>query len=102
MKVATLGIDIAKSVFALHGVDARGGTVFQKTVNRAREFEKMGHTVKLMHARYVNPYVKTHKNDGRDAEAICEAVGRPNMRFVPVKTVAQQELSASCRCGPSL
>lgn len=120
MKVTTLGIDIAKSVFALHGVDDRGRTVLQKTVTRtrlletiatlspctigmeacggahhwAREFEKMGHTVKLMHARYVKPYVKTHKNDGRDAEAICEAVGRPNMRFVPVKTVAQQELSA--------
>lgn len=120
MKVTTLGIDIAKSVFALHGVDDRGRTVLQKSVTRAkfletvaklspctigmeacggahhwaREFEKMGHTVKLMHAKYVKPYVKTHKNDGRDAEAICEATGRPNMRFVPVKTVAQQELSA--------
>nr|WP_050995551.1 IS110 family transposase [Leptospirillum ferriphilum] len=120
MKVTTLGIDIAKSVFALHGVDDRSRTVLQKTVTRARlletisklspctigmeacggvhhwarEFEKMGHTVKLMHAKYVKPYVKTQKNDGRDAEAICEAMGRPNMRFVPVKTVAQQELSA--------
>ena len=120
MKIATLGIDIAKSVFALHGVDERGRTVLQKIVTRARlletvsklspctigmevcggahhwarEFEKMGHTVKLMHAKYVKPYVKTNKNDGRDAEAICEAVTRPTMRFVPVKTVAQQELSA--------
>lgn len=54
----------------------------------------MGHTVKLMHAKYVKPYVKTNKNDGRDAESICEAVSRPTMRFVPVKTVTQQELSA--------
>ncbi len=54
----------------------------------------MGHTVKLMPARYVRPYVKTNKNDAQDAEAICEAVGRPGMRFVPVKTVEQQELSA--------
>lgn len=120
MKVTTLGIDIAKSVFYLHGVDERGRTVLSRQVPRtrlaetiaklspctigmeacggahhwAREFEKMGHTVKLMHAKYVKPYVKTNKNDGRDAEAICEAVSRPTMRFVPVKTVTQQELSA--------
>ncbi|WP_053765523.1 IS110 family transposase [Leptospirillum ferriphilum] len=120
MKVTTLGIDIAKSLFTLHGVDEKGRVVLQKTVTRARlvetvakfspctigmeacggahhwarEFEKIGHTVKLMHAKYVKAYVKTHKNDGRDAEAICEAVTRPNMRFVPVKTIAQQELSA--------
>ena len=118
-KVTTLGIDIAKSVFALHGVDERGRTVLQKIVTRSRlletvsklspctigmeacrgahhwgrEFEKMVHTVRLMHAKYVKPYVKTHKNDGRNVEAICEAVTRPTMRFVPVKTVAQQELS---------
>lgn len=120
MKVTTLGIDLAKDVFQLHGVDSHGKTVLQKKLGRkqlplflaqlppcligmeacsgshywARTFQGMGHTVRLMHAKYVKPYVKTNKNDARDAEAICEAVRRPGMRFVPVKTVEQQELSA--------
>ena len=120
MKITTLGIDLAKDVFQLHGVDGHGKTVFQKKLGRkqlsgflaqlppcligmeacagshywARTFQEMGHTVQLMHAKYVRPYVKTNKNDARDAEAICEAVGRPGMRFVPMKTVEQQELSA--------
>ena len=120
MKVTTLGIDIAKSIFHLHGVNERGKTVLDKKVTRSkllqevrklppctigmeacggahhwgREFETMGHTVKLMHARYVKPYVQTNKNDGRDAAAICEAVTRPHMRFVPVKTVDQQDMKA--------
>ena len=120
MKITTLGIDLAKDVFQLHGVDGRGKTVLQKKLGRkqlsgflaqlppclvgmeacagshywARRFQGMGHTVRLMHAKYVRPYVKTNKSDVRDAEAICEAVGRPDMRFVPVMTVEQQELSA--------
>jgi transposase len=120
MKITTLGLDLAKNVFQLHGVDEKGKVVLRKKVMRsrlmafmvqlppcligmeacagshywARKFQEMGHTVKLMHAKYVRPYVKTNKNDARDAEAICEAVGRPEMRFVPVKTVEQQELSA--------
>ncbi|AFS53982.1 transposase IS116/IS110/IS902 family protein [Leptospirillum ferriphilum ML-04] len=65
----------------------------------AREFEKTGHTVKRMHAKYVKPSVKTHKNNGRDTEAICEAVTRPTMRFVPIKMVARQELSALLSAG---
>ena len=56
----------------------------------ARKLSELGHTVKLMAPQFVKPYVKTNKNDARDAEAICEAVGRPNMRFVPIKTVEQQ------------
>lgn len=120
MKITTLGLDLAKNVFQLHGVDEKGKVMLRKKLMRshllefmvqlppcligmeacagshywARKFQEMGHTVKLMHARYVRPYVKTNKNDARDAEAICEAVGRPDMRFVPVKTVEQQELSA--------
>jgi len=64
----------------------------------AREFEKLGHTVKLMNPKFVRPYVKTNKNDSRDAEGICEAVSRPTMRFVPIKTVEQQDLQALHRC----
>jgi transposase len=120
MKITTLGIDLAKDVFQLHGVDRHGKIVLQKKLGRkqlplflaqlppcligmeacagshywAWRFQGMGHTVRLMHARYVKPYVKTNKNDAQDAEAICEAVTRPHMRFVPMKTVEQQELSA--------
>jgi transposase len=111
-----VGIDLAKSIFSLHGVDASGTVVLRKTVSRAklseflahlapcligmeacsgahewaRRFAVFGHTVKLMAPKFVAPYRKSGKNDGNDAEAICEAVTRPNMRFVPVKTVAQQ------------
>src|SRR5579883_2340743 len=124
MKVTTLGIDVAKNIFQLHGVDERGRVVVTRRVTRgklmevmanlpsclvgmeaciganywAREFEKMGHTVKLMSAKFVRPYVKTNKNDSRDAEAICEAVRRPTMRFVAIKTVEQQDLQALHRC----
>ena len=120
MHITTLGIDVAKSVFQLHGVDARGRAVLSRRVKRqqlldtvanlpacvigmeacgsaqhwGRAFEPLGHTVKLMHPKYVKPYVKTNKNDGRDAEAICEAVGRPTMRFVSIKTVEQADLQA--------
>src|ERR671921_530672 len=115
-EVQIIGLDIAKSVFQLHGVDASGATVLQKRLTRARllpfferlppclvgieacatshfwarELAKLGHEVKLMPPHYVKPYVKRQKNDMADAEAICEAVARPTMRFVPVKTEDQQ------------
>ena len=118
MKITTVGIDLAKNVFQIHGVDERGHAVLKKQLKRsqmmeffvnlppcligmeacgsahhwARELTKLGHTVKLMAPQFVKPYVKTNKNDMADAEAICEAVARPNMRFVPIKTVEQQAL----------
>jgi transposase len=108
MNTTTVGLDIAKSVFQVHGIDERGHTTLQERVRRAqlvtffanlprclvgieacasahhwaRELSKLGHEVKLMSPQFVKPYVKTNKNDARDAEAICEAVRRPNMRFV--------------------
>jgi len=118
MTVVTLGIDLAKSIFQLHGVDEHGKVVVQKRVSRsklretvaqlppcligmeacasaqywAREFQQLGHTVKLISPQFVKPYVKGNKNDSRDAEAICEAVSRPHMRFVPLKTVESQDI----------
>lgn len=115
-QVATIGLDIAKSVFQVHGVDAEGGAVIRQKLTRARLlkfFEKLspclvgieacgtahhwareliglGHDVRLMPPSYVKPYVKRQKNDMADAEAICEAVTRPTMRFVPVKSPEQQ------------
>lgn len=120
MPITTLGIDLAKNVFQLHGVDKGGRAVLRRRVKRSqllevvtslppcvigmeacasahhwgRAFEQLGHTVKLMSPKYVKPYVKTNKNDGRDAEAICEAVSRPTMRFVAIKTVDQADLQA--------
>src|SRR5580700_5783946 len=114
--VSTLGIDLAKSTFSLHGVNSNGEVVLRRTLSRgklselvaqlppcligleacsgahewARRFTALGHTVKLMAPKFVMPYRKSGKNDGNDAEAICEAVARPNMRFVPVKSVEQQ------------
>lgn len=114
--VSTLGIDLAKNTFSVHGVDAQGVVTVRRTVPRAklaelvarlppcligmeacsgahewaRRFSATGHTVKLMAPKFVAPYRKSGKNDGNDAEAICEAVGRPNMRFVPIKSVQQQ------------
>jgi len=118
MEITTLGIDLAKSVFQLHGVDAAGAIVLQKKLRRgavldflgkldpcligmeacatshywAREIAALGHDVRLIPPAYVKPYVKRQKNDAADAEAICEAVTRPTMRFVPVKTEAQQSV----------
>jgi transposase len=118
MNITAVGIDLAKSVFQVHAVDGRGKAVLRKTLKRAelvnffakllpcligmeacgsahfwaRKLTELGHTVKLMAPQFVKPYVKTNKNDARDAEAICEAVERPNMRFVPVKSVEQQAL----------
>src|SRR5215468_8106659 len=114
--VTTIGLDIAKSVFQLHGVDAHGDVMVRRRLKRrhvlaffeklppclvgleacasshywSRELQKLGHTVRLMPPAYVKPYVKRQKNDATDAEAICEAATRPNMRFVPTKTPEQQ------------
>ena len=114
--VTTIGLDIAKSVFQVHGLGEEGRVVVRQQLKRARviaffaklppclvgieacasshywarELTKLGHTVKLMPPAYVKPYVKRQKNDAADAEAICEAVQRPNMRFVPIKTPDQQ------------
>lgn len=116
MEVTTIGIDLAKHVFQIHGVDAAGGIVLRKALRRAqvlpffaklapclvgmeacgtshhwaRELLALGHTVKMMPPAYVKAYVKRGKTDAADAEAICEAVTRPTMRFVPVKSREQQ------------
>ena len=116
MDITALGIDLAKSVFQLHGIDTNSVVVLQKKLRRgavlnflsklepcligmeacatshhwAREIAALGHDVRLISPAYVKPYVKRQKNDAADAEAICEAVTRPNMRFVPVKTEEQQ------------
>ena len=115
-EVSTIGLDIAKSVFQVHGVDTAGAVVVRKRIGRSklleffadlppclvgieacptahhwgRELQVLGHTVKLMPPTYVKAYVKRSKNDANDAAAICEAVTRPSMRFVPIKTKEQQ------------
>lgn len=120
MTLTRIGLDIAKSVFQVHAVDARGKAVLKKTLARgevlaffancpacligieacagshywARELIKLGHDARLMAAQFVTPYRKSGKNDANDAEAICEAVGRPNMRFVPVKSEEAQAVLA--------
>ena len=120
MNVRTLGIDLAKNVFRVHGVDENGKILVARQLRRgqllpfiaqlkpclvgmearggahhfAREIAKHGHEVRLMSLRFVRPYVKSNKNDARDAEAICEAVTRPSMRFVVVKSQAQQDVLA--------
>lgn len=118
MKITTVGIDLAKNVFSMSGIDEHGKAVLRRTVSRgkvmevmagispclvgveacsgahhwARELGRLGHTVRIMAPRFVAPYRKSGKNDGNDAEAICEAVGRPSMRFVAVKSAEQQAL----------
>jgi transposase len=115
-EVSTIGLDIAKSVFQVHGVDVAGAVVIRKRVSRAkvleyfgelppclvgieacpsahhwgRELQALGHTVRLIPPSYVKAYLKRSKNDANDAAAICEAVTRPSMRFVPIKTKEQQ------------
>jgi transposase len=115
-EITTIGLDLAKHVFQLHGIDAEDRTVLRKRLRRgqvlaffsrlprclvgleacatahywARELGALGHEVRLMPAQYVKAYIKRNKNDAADAEAICEAVLRPTMRFVPVKTAEQQ------------
>src|ERR1700721_3628408 len=117
-EVSTSGGDIAKSVFQIHGVDAGGTVVIRRGVGRARvleffadlppclvgmeacatahqwarELKKLGHDTRLMPPTYVKAYVKRGKNDAADAAAICEAVTRPSMRFVPIKNVEQQRV----------
>ncbi len=119
-QVTTVGIDIAKNVVCIHGVDARGHVVVKKRLARqkvlpfmaqlppcligmeasggahywAREFTQLGHTVKLMAPQFVKPYVQSQKNDPNDAAGICEAVERPRMRGVPVKSIPQQDVQA--------
>jgi transposase len=121
--VVTIGLDIAKSVFQLHGVDASGAVVLRRRLPRSRmlaffekqapcligieacgtshywgrELSRLGHDVRLIPPSYVKPYVKRQKNDAADAEAICEAVTRPNMRFVPIKSPEQQSIMIAHR-----
>jgi len=80
-EVSTIGLDIAKSVFQIHGVSSDGEVVIRKRVSRAKQLHALGHTVRLMPPSYVKAYLKRSKNDANDAAAICEAVTRPSMRF---------------------
>jgi transposase len=115
-KISMIGLDLAKNVFQIHGVDAAGNVVLRRQLRRgqmekfftelpptvvgmeacsgahhwARVLQKVGHEVRIMPPAYVKPYVKRNKNDGRDAEGVCEAMGRPTMRFVPVKSLDSQ------------
>jgi transposase len=123
MKITAIGIDLAKNVLQIHGVNERGKAVLKKQLKRdqvtaffanvppcligmeacgsahywARRLQSFGHDVKLMAPQFVKPYVKTNKNDVADAEAICEAVSRPSMRFVPIKNGEQQSVLAMHR-----
>ena len=115
MKLSRVGVDLAKNVYQLHGVDCYGKTVWKRRLRRgqclqvltdtvepgceigmeactgthhwARELQSRGYTVRLIAPQFVKPFVKSNKNDANDAEAICEAMSRPHMRFVSVKTV---------------
>ena len=128
MNIKRVGIDLAKDVFQVHGVDSQEKVILRKQFRRvqllayfekiapcligmeacgsahywARELQKLGHTFKLMAPQFVKPYVKSNKNDANDAEAICEAVARPTMRFVAVKTIAQQDIQAIHRVRSEL
>jgi transposase len=128
MKVTRVGIDLAKNVFQIHGVDPQEKKALHRKLRRnemlgffkelpgcligmeacatshywARKLSELGHTVKLIAPQFVKPYVKGNKNDANDAEAICEAVGRPHMRFVTIKTVEQQDLQALHRIRSEL
>src|ERR1039457_1086679 len=118
MNITRVGVDLAKLLFQVHGVDEKGNAKLRKQLKRskvaeffaqlppcligmeacggahywARKLTDFGHTVKLIAPQFVKPYVKTNKNDAADAEAICEAVGRPSMRFVPIKSTEQQSV----------
>ena len=130
MKLSRIGIDLAKNVFQLHGIDRHGKTVWRRRLKRdqwlevlldkvepgceigmeacasahhwARELQKRGFVVRLIPPQFVKPYVKSNKNDANDAEAICEAMSRPNMRFVAVKRVEQQDIQATHRIRAEL
>jgi transposase len=121
--IKVLGIDLAKTIFQIHGANRKGKCVLRKRLSRqkliefmsnlkpclvgieactgahywARTFKSMGHEVKMMSPQFVKPYVKSNKNDRNDAEAICEAVTRPGMRFVPIKNIEQQDTLLSHR-----
>ena len=129
-KITRVGVDLAKNVFQLHGVDRTGKCVFTRRLSRsqwlnvlvkhaavkceigieacsgahhwARTLQRYGYTVKLIAPQFVKPYVKSNKNDARDAEAICEAMSRPTMRFVSVKSIEQQDIQAMHRIRSSL
>ena len=120
MKATTIGIDLAKHLFQLHAVDQHGKTILKRQLKRdqmlpffinlppsligmeacgrahywANKLQGLGHTIKLMAPQFVKPYVKTNKNDAADAEAICEAVTWPTMRFVPIKSSEQLAVPA--------
>ncbi|MEO1852383.1 MAG: IS110 family transposase [Psychrobacter sp.] len=126
--ITVLGIDLAKQSFQLHGVNEDGQVVLKKKLNReqlrafvanlpvcligleacggshhwVRVFTEMGHTVRMMAPQFVKPYVKSNKNDAVDAEAICEAVQRPNMRFIPAKSIGQQDIQSLHRIRSQL
>ena len=130
MKLTRVGIDLAKNVFQIHGVDRHGKTMWKRRLKRdqwlqavldraepgcvmgmeacagahhwARELQSRGYAVRLIPPQFVKPYVKSNKNDANDAEAICEAMGRPNMRFVAVKRVEQQDIQATHRVRAEL
>jgi transposase len=129
-KLSRVGIDLAKNVFQIHGVDRHGKTVWRRRLTRdkwlgvllekvesgceigmeacagahhwARQLQAKGFTVKLIAPQFVKPYVKSNKNDANDAEAVCEAMSRPSMRFVAVKTVEQQDIQAAHRIRSEL
>ena len=128
MNIKRIGIDLAKQVFQVHGVDGQEKAILRRKLPRAkmltyfqklppcligmeacssahywgRALQKMGHTVKLMAPQFVKPYVKSNKNDANDAEAICEAVARPTMRFVAIKSIEQQDIQAVHRIRSEL
>ena len=128
MNLTRVGVDLAKQVFQVHGVNRHEQVQVRRALSRrqlrryfaqqapcligieacasahywARELGQLGHTVKLIPPQFVKPYVKSQKNDANDAEAICEAVGRPNMRFVAVKSAAQQDVQALHRIRSEL
>lgn len=128
MKLTMIGIDLAKNVFQVHGADDRGKAVLRKQLKRAqmisffaklapcrigmeacgsahywaRKLQELGHEVRLIPPQYVKPFVKRNKNDVADAEAICEALGRPQMRFVPVKNAEQQAILSIHRARQGL
>ena len=130
MKLSYVGVDLAKNVYQLHGVDRSGKAVWRRRLRRhqwmrvlletvepgcvigmeactgahhwARELQSHGYTVKLIPPQFVKPYVKSNKNDANDAEAICEAMSRPHMRFVTVKSVEQQDIQATHRVRAEL
>lgn len=128
MDIAVMGIDLAKNVFQVYGVDGKGRRVLRRRLPRAqllpfvatlrpcligieacasafhwaRQFQARGHTVRIISPQFVKPFIRGNKNDGNDAEAICEAVQRPNMRFVPLKSVEQQDVQSLHRARQRL